>query len=97
MATVLSLAFTPSPLAADEKIVIQATDQVSAGKTFMARSKYKNVFIGALASTTPADILSAWNTIFGPLIAGNRVFIRAYVISADGFASTPILTSTVIS
>jgi hypothetical protein len=97
MATTLSLAFTPTPLATGEVLVVQATDQVSAGKSFMPRSKYKNVFIGAAASASPANILSAWNAIFGTMIAGNKIFIRAYSVSADGFASTPILTSAIIS
>lgn len=97
MAAALSLAFTPTPLAAGEKIVIEATDQVSAGKSFMPRSAYKQVFIGAAASTSPANILSAWNTIFGSLIAGNKIFIRAWVIGTNGQASKPILTSAIVA
>jgi hypothetical protein len=97
MAAALSLAFTPTPLATGEKIVIQATDQVSAGKSFMPRSKYKNVLVGAAASASPSDILSAWEAIYGVPIAGNKIFVRAYTVSADGFASTPLLTNAIIS
>jgi hypothetical protein len=97
MAIALSVAFTPTPLATGEIIVIDATDQVSAGKSFMPRSKYKQVFVGAAASASPANILSAWNAIYGSLIAGTKIFIRATVISADGFASTPILTSAIVA
>lgn len=97
MAIALSLAFTPTPLATGEIIVIQATDQVSAGKSFMPRSKYKTVFVGAAASASPANILAAWNAIYGSLIAGQKIFIRAIVIGSTGFASVPILTSSIVT
>lgn len=97
MAIALSVAFTPSPLAADESIVVEATDQVSAGKSFMPRSKYKTVFIGALASATPANILAAWNAIYGALVAGNKIFVRCYVINEDGFASSPIYDDAIVA
>lgn len=97
MAIAFSIAFAPSPLAAAEQIVIEATNQVSAGKSFMPRSAYKQVFIGAAASATPANILTAWNAIYGALIAGQRVFVRAWVINANGLASSPIYANKVIN
>lgn len=97
MATALSLAFTPTPLATGEKIVVQATDQVSAGISFMPRSKYKNVFVGAAASASPANILTAWNAIYGAMLPGNKIFVRAFVVSSTGLASTPILGSAIIT
>lgn len=92
----LSVAFGPSPLATGEKIVIEATDQVSAGKSFMPRSAYKTVFVGAAASTTPANILSAWNAIYGSLVLGSKIFIRAYVIGTNGQASVPLLADDIV-
>lgn len=97
MAAALSVAFTPTPLATGEKIIVEATNQVSAGKSFMPRSAYKQVFVGAAASASPANILAAWNVLFGTLIAGQKVFIRAWTISSNGIASKPIYASKVIT
>lgn len=97
MAIALSVAFTPTPLAADEYLIVEATDQVSAGKSFMPRSKYKTVFVGVGADASPANILAAWNAIYGALIAGTKVFVRCYTINDAGFASTPIYDDAIVS
>ena len=97
MAIALSVAFAPSPLAAGEKIIVEATRQVSAGANFMPRSEYKQVFVGAAASATPANILTAYNALFGALVAGQKIFVRSWVISDDGIPSVPINTSVVVS
>lgn len=97
MAIALSVAFTPTPLAAGEKIVVEATRQVSAGVNFMPRSEYKQVFVGAAASASPANILTAWNALFGALISGQKIFIRAWSVSSNGIASTPINTSVIVT
>jgi hypothetical protein len=97
MAIALSVAFTPTPLAAGEKIVIQATAQKSAGRSFASRGEYKNVFIGAAASASPSNILTAYNAIFGVLISGQKIFFRAFTVSSNGIASTPILSSVIVA
>lgn len=97
MPIALSIAFTPTPLALGEKIVIDATGQVSAGISFMPRSKYKTIFVGAAASASPANLLIPWNNIFGALIAGRKIFFRAKVVSATGIPSALILTSVVVT
>ncbi len=93
----LSVAFTATPLATGEKLVVEATNQVSAGISFQPRSAYKQVFIGAAATASPANILAAWNVLYGALIVGQKVFIRAWVIGTNGQASKPIYSSKVIS
>lgn len=97
MAAAMSLAFTPTPLAIGEKIIIQATAQISQGRNFVPRSAYKNVFVGAGASASPSNILAGYTAIFGALVAGKKVFVRAYVISSNGLASTPLETNVIIT
>jgi hypothetical protein len=97
MAIALSVAFTPTPLATGEKIVIEATAQVSQGISFRPRSAYKTVFVGAAASTSPANILANYNAIFGALIAGQKIFVRAFAVNATGFKSEVYNKSIVVS
>ena len=97
MAIALSIAFVPTPFGAAEQIVIEATDQVSAGKYFMPRSKYKIVFVGAAASTSPANILANWNAIYGALISGRKIFVRARSFSGTGIPGPLIESSKVVT
>jgi hypothetical protein len=92
----LSVAFTPTPLATGEKIIIQATGQLSAGRNFAPRSAYRNVFIGAAASASPSNILSAYTALFGNLVTGKKIFFRCYVIGSNGIASVPIESTKII-
>jgi len=97
MAIALSVAFVPTPLAAGDKIVIEATDQVSAGKSFMPRSKFKVVFVGAAASASPANILTAWNAIYGALLPGTKIFVRAKTVKSTGIVSAIIETDVIVT
>ena len=97
MAIALSVAFTPTPLAAGEKVVIEATRQVSPGISFLPRSEYKQVFTGAAASASPANILSAYNALFGALIANQKIFVRAWSVGANGIASSPINSTVIVT
>lgn len=96
MAIALSLAFTPTPVAAGNKVVIDATKQLSPGVSFVPRSAYKNVYVGAAASASPANILAAYTAIYGALISGQKIFFRVYAVNAQGFASTPVEVSAVV-
>lgn len=97
MAIALSVAFTPTPLAAGEKIVIEASRQVSPGINFLPRSEYKQVFVGAAASASPANILAAYNALYGALVSGQKIFVRAWSVSSNGIASVPITTTVVVT
>lgn len=93
----LSLVFAPTPLAAGEKLIVEAGAQISAGRNFVPRSYYKVVFVGAAASASPANILAAYTAIFGALVAGKKIFLRARVIGGNGLASAPLVTSKIIT
>lgn len=96
MAASFSVAFTPTPMGANEKVRIQATRQLSAGVNFVPRSAYHDVFLGAAASASPSNILSAYNALFGSLVTGAKIFVRVSVLNASGFESTPVETSVVL-
>lgn len=87
MAIALSIAYTVTPLV--DNVVIQATRQVSAGVNFMPRSAYKTLAVLATAAASPANVLSAYNALYGVLISGKKIFIRVVPITAAGVAGPP--------
>lgn len=97
MAIALSVAFTPTPLAAGEQLVIEATRQVSAGINFMPRSEYKVIAVGAAATTSPQNILAAYNAIYGALLSGAKIFVRCRILTSAGFAGSAIKSSVVVT
>lgn len=98
MAIALSVAFTATPLAATQQLVVYASPQVSAGINFMPRKKYKLIQVGAAATASPLNILTNYNAIYGALISGRKIFIIAKVIdNATGLASAELATSVVVT
>lgn len=63
----LSIAFGPSPLAANIKLNVFATQQLPVGRTF-TKTFMRWIFASAAAATTPANVLSAYTAKFGTLV-----------------------------
>lgn len=93
---VVSLAFTATPLAALTKIVIECTGPLSLGVSFVSRSQFKQIFVGAAASASPAVATTGYAAIFGGLITGRRYFFRVYAVNSAGQASAPIVVSQTV-
>lgn len=89
-----SVAWTPTPLSAGERIFISASPMRSAGRTF--EGDYRLISVSAAAGTSPSNILSAYQARFGTPVTGSRIFtsVQRY---ATGFLSTPILTSNIVA
>lgn len=71
----LSIAFTPTPLGAGRSLIVYGTGPKSAGVSFVPRSEYKLLAVGAAAQASPMDVLAAWNAKYGPVLAGQRIFL----------------------
>ena len=97
MAISFSVAYTATPMAASTKLLIEATPQLSAGITFVGRSKFRQILLTAAAAASPANILAAYNAKFGALVAGKKVFVRATAITSDGQRSAPLVSSVTVS
>ncbi len=97
MAIALSAAYTATPAAALTKIVIEATHQVSAGVSFVNPSWFRQIHVSAAAAASPANILSGYNAKFGTLIAGKKIFFRAFAVGSTGLRSAPIVSSVVVT
>lgn len=90
----LSIAFGPSPLEADCKLNVFATQQLPTGRTF-AKPFLRWIFASAAAATTPANVLSAYTAKFGSLVAGSRIAIKANVVNEATGAQTTGLYSMI--
>lgn len=96
MATALSMAFTVTPVPAATVYVIEMTKQVSAGVNFMPRSQYKFVAKVAAAGASPANVLAAYNALFGALVAGKKIFFRLWAINTATGNQSAILEGSKI-
>lgn len=97
MAIALSVAFTATPAAALTKVVIEAAPQMSAGITYCKPSLFRQIFVGSAATTSPANILTAYNAKFGALVSGKRLFIRAFAVGSTGLRSNYIQDSVLVT
>lgn len=88
--TLISIAYTATPLAAGTKIVLEATPCLSPGITFVKRSWYRQILVSAAAAASPLVASSAYVAKFGEVVAGKRIFFRAYVLSSAGERSSYI-------
>jgi hypothetical protein len=96
MAIALSIAYTATPLPAGSKLIIEATKGMSAGRSFVPRSEYRQIQVSAAAAASPANILAAYTAKFGALVAGQRIFLRLTVLTSSGLRGVPVETSVVV-
>lgn len=85
-----SVAYTATPLAANTKVVIECSGMLSPGVNFVKRSLLKVVHVSAAAAASPANILAAYNAIFGGLVVGKKIMVRVTVLSSTGGRSTSV-------
>lgn len=95
MAQALSLAFNPTPVPANTKLLVECTAPVSQGRNFVTRAQYKVVTTVAAAGTSPANILAAYTPIFGAVIAGQKIFVRVTPIGTNGIRGVASETSII--
>lgn len=92
----LSVVFAPTPVPTGFKMVIQATPQVSAGISFV-KSEFRQMTVVNAAGTSPQDCLSAYNTLFGTLVAAKRIFVQAKLTHiASGFDSVALQATAIV-
>ena len=89
-----SVAYTPTPLAAGQRLFVYASPQRAAGRGFEA--DYRLVHVSAAAAASPANILAAYTARLGVPVTGNRIFLSVHVYQG-GFRSGPYGLSQVVS
>lgn len=94
----LSLVFAPTPVAANYRLMIEATAVQGAGKSFV-KNMFRLVSYVDAAGTSPKNLLADWNAKFGTLTpAGSKVWVRVKLVNKlTGQAGLPVVTSCVLS
>lgn len=95
--TSFDVTFAPSPVPANYKLIIEATPQVSPGKSFL-KNAYRILQVENAAATTPADIYAAYIAKFGTLVAGQKIGVRAKLLNTlTGLTSLPLAYEVIVS
>jgi len=75
----LAVTFSPSPVPANTAYILEATEQVSPGVTFL-KNKYRKLKTIAAAATSPNAAGAAYIARFGALVAGQKIGLRMKAI-----------------
>ena len=93
----LAVTFAPAPVPAGFALIIQATPGVSASINFV-KNKFRNVTVVAAAGTSPHATGTAYVAKFGAMTAGQKIFVRIFLISTDtGQAGIPLQAETIVA
>lgn len=91
-----TVAYTATPLAAATKLLVKASNMVSAGVSFVTPSRRRVIFTSAAAAASPANILAAYNARWGTLVAGKHISCELRVLSSTGgYSNTNIQLITI--
>lgn len=89
-----SVAYTATPLATGTRLIIRASPQRSAGRTF--EGDYRVILVTAAAAASPANILTAYEAKFGVPQAGRKIFVSAST-TISGFESIPFAAAAIVA
>ena len=92
-----AVTFTPTPLTASNNLAIYATPNLSPGIGSPNKSKFRFVGFIAPAATSPDDMLTDYQAVFGDPIAGQKIFIEARPISDTGQGGTPLRALAIVT
>lgn len=78
----IALQTSPSTVPAGHAMIVSATAQVSPGVS-NNNSKFRDIQVIAAGGSTGADIFNAYTAKFGPLVIGQKLFVRVRFIRTD--------------
>lgn len=98
VAAALSVVFTPTPLTAGNTLLVFATRNLSAGIEAPGASEFRKIGQIDPSDTSPADMISAYQAVFGDPVAGEKIFLEIRpVATASGQPGTPLRASAVVT
>ncbi len=78
-------------------VKVFATPGISAGISFV-KSQFRQIDTKAAATASPLNELTAWNTKFGTLVAGQKIFVQlVFVNTVTGQSSASAITSLIVA
>lgn len=91
-----SIAFTPTPTPGSHHLIIEASMQVNAGRSFVS-SFYRFIQFFPDPQTSPVTIFTNYTGIWGALRIGQRITVRASLKRSDtGASSVPIVDTAIV-
>lgn len=88
--------FTATPLAADERLWILATQQPSAGKVWV-ENLLKGGIVSAIAEVSPFDAFAVITARIGALVIGDFLHLKVFVMDrSTGLLSAPLRSTDVV-
>jgi hypothetical protein len=87
--------FAPTPVPANSALIIDATEQVSAGKTNV-NNLFRQLSVVPAAGASPANIAAAYVAKFGTLVVGQKIGLRARIVNTDTGEVSGSVTASVI-
>lgn len=93
-AAAFSIAYTPTPLSAGERLFTFCSPQRSPGRNY--ESDFRLIEVSAAAAASPANVYASYVARLGVPIVGQRIFIQLQRYSG-GFLSGPLNTSAVVA
>jgi hypothetical protein len=70
--------------------VVKATPQLSAGISFIGKSRYRNIQVFPASAFASLNVLTDYTAVFGTLVAGQTIGVQVELVEiSTGFASTP--------
>ena len=92
-----SLTFGPSPVPADNALIIEATRPLSSGK-FTAGTAFRKIAVIAAAATTPFNAFASYVAVFGTPITDKQIFYRATPVNiTTGIKGIPLQAHSLTS
>lgn len=89
--------FDPDPIPAGSALILDATEQVSPGRSNL-NNLFRQIAVLAAADTSPANIAAAYVAKFGALTAGQKVGLRARIVNtATGEVSGSVTGEVIIA
>jgi hypothetical protein len=92
-----NVAFTPSPLPANQNLAIYATPNLSPGIDAPNASKFRFIGVIEATDTSPAALISEFSAVHGAPQVGQKIFIEARPIASTGQGGTPIRASAIVT
>jgi hypothetical protein len=89
-----SVAYTPTPVGAGERVFLSASPQRSAGRAFEGDTRL--IQVTAAAGASPTVILTSYTARFGAPVTGQRIFVVAQRYKS-GYLSAALITSVVVA
>jgi hypothetical protein len=95
--TVMTVSFAPTPVPANNALIIEATRPLSPGVSFV-KSQFRYIALVAAAATSPANTFSAYTGVFGTPVATKFVYIRVTPVhTVSGIKGIPYTAKLVVS